>query len=111
MNTYEECIECNKKMRAFKRNQIKKQRREMIGILIIMVLVFGYLIWQVNRNLESNVIEVIKPVYIETTRETGQLHSSYNIIGSPAEIEGSGYYSNISKSNYIEGNNYENDCN
>ena len=93
MNTYEECRECNKKMSAFKRNQIKKQRREMTGILIIMVLIFGYLIWQVNRNLESNVIEVIKPAYIETTQETEQLHSSYNIIGSHREIEGSGYIS------------------
>lgn len=93
MNTYEECRECNKKMSAFKRNQIKKQRREMTGILIIMVLIFGYLIWQVNRNLESNMIEVIKPAYIETTQETEQLHSSYNIIGSRSEIEGSGYIS------------------
>jgi len=93
MNTYEECRECNKKMSAFKRNQIKKQRREMTGILIIMVLIFGYLVWQVNRNLEPNVIEAIKPVYIETIQETEQLHSSYNIIGSHREIEGSGYIS------------------
>ena len=93
MNTYEECRECNKKMSAFKRNQIKKQRREMTGILIIMVLIFGYLVWQVNRNLEPNVIEAIKPVYIETIQETEQLHSSYNIIESHREIEGSGYIS------------------
>ena len=52
MNIYEECRECNRKMRAFKRNQIKKQRREMAGIIVIMVLIFGYLIWQVNRNWE-----------------------------------------------------------
>ena len=93
MNTYEECRECNKKMRAFKRNQIKKQRREMAGIIVIMVLVFGYLIWQVNRNLEPNVIEVIKPVYIETTQETDQILTEYNTIESHSEIEGSGYIS------------------
>ena len=93
MNTYEECRECNRKMRAFKRNQIKKQRREMAGIIVIMVLVFGYLIWQVNRNLEPNVIEVIKPVYIETTQETDQILTEYNTIGSYTEIEGSGYIS------------------
>ena len=93
MNTYEECRECNKKMRAFKRNQIKKQRREMAGIIVIMVLVFGYLIWQVNRNLEPNVIEVIKPVYIETTQETDQILTEHNIIGSYSEIDGSGYIS------------------
>lgn len=75
MNTYEECRECNKKMRAFKRNQIKKQRKEMAGIMVILVLVFGYLIWQVNRNLEPNVIEVIKPVYIETTQAPDQKYS------------------------------------
>lgn len=93
MNTYEECRECNKKMRAFKRNQIKKQRREMAGIIVILVLVFGYLIWQVNRNLEPNGIEVIKPVYIETTQETDQIPTEHNTIESHIEIEGSGYIS------------------
>ena len=93
MNTYEECRECNKKMRAFKRNQIKKQRREMAGIIVIIVLIFGYLIWQVNRNLEPNMIEVIKPVYIETTQETDQILTEHNIIGSYSEIDGSGYIS------------------
>lgn len=90
MNTYEECRECNRKMRAFKRNQIKKQRREMAGIIVILVLVFGYLIWQVNRNLELN---VIKPVYIETAQETDQILTEHNIVGSDSEIEGSGYIS------------------
>lgn len=93
MNTYEECRECNRKMRAFKRNQIKKQRREMAGIMVILVLVFSYLIWQVNRNLEPNVIEVIKPVYIETAQETDQILTEHNIVGSHSEIEGSGYIS------------------
>ena len=93
MNTYEECRECNKKMRAFKRNQIKKQRREIAGILVMMVVLFGYLIWQVNRNLEPNLIEVIKPVYIETTQETDQILTEYNTIESYGEIEGSGYVS------------------
>ena len=90
MNIYEECRECNKKMRAFKRNQIKKQRREMAGIIVIMVLVFGYLIWQVNRNLEPN---VIKPVYIEATQETDQILTEHNTIGSHSEIEESRYIS------------------
>ncbi len=96
MNTYAECRECNKKIRAFKRNQIKKQRREMAGIIVIMVLIFGYLIWQVNRNLEPNVVEVIKPVYTgytETIQGTGQLLGRYNIVGSDGEIGGSGYIS------------------
>lgn len=93
MSTYEECRECHKKMRAFKRNQIKKQRREMAGIIVIMVLTFGYLIWQVNRNLEPNVIEVIKPVYIETTQETTQIPTEHNTIESHIEIEESGYIS------------------
>ena len=90
MNTYEECRERNKKMRAFKRNQIKKQRREMAGIIVIMVLVFSYLIWQVNRNLEPN---VIKPVYIEATQETDQILTEHNTIGSHSEIEESRYIS------------------
>jgi hypothetical protein len=93
MNIYEECRECNKKMRAFKRNQIKKQRREIAGIIAIMVLVFGYLIWQVNRNLEPNLIEVINPVYTETIQGTDQILTEYSTVGSDGEIEGSGYIS------------------
>lgn len=93
MNTYEECRECDRKMRAFKRNQIKKQGREMAGIIAAVVLVSGYLIWQVNRNPKPNVIEVIKPVYIEAAQETIQILEEHNIIGSTGEIEGSGYIS------------------
>lgn len=65
----------------------------MAGIIVIMVLIFGYLIWQVNRNLEPNVIEVIKPVYIQTTQETDQILMEHNIIESYPEIEESGYIS------------------
>ena len=93
MSTYEECRECHKKMRAFKRNQIKKQRREMAGIIVIMVLIFGYLIWQVNRNLEPNLIEVINPTYTETIQGTDQILTEHNTIESHREIEGSGYIS------------------
>ena len=93
MNTYEECRKCKRKIIAFKRNQIKKQRREMAGIIIILVLVFGYLIWQVNRNLEPNVIEVIKPIYIEVEQEIDQIPARHNISGSHAEIEESRYIS------------------
>jgi len=93
MNTYEECRECSKKIRAFKRNQMKKQRRVTAGIIIITVLIFGYLIWQVNRNLEPNVIEVIRPVYIEITQEPDQVLPEHNIIESHSEIEGSEYIS------------------
>lgn len=91
MSTYEECRECRRKIIAFKRNQIKKHRREMTGIIIILVLVFGYLIWQVNRNLEPNVIEVVKPIYIEIEQETNQIPAEHSIIGSHAEIEESRY--------------------
>lgn len=82
MNTYEECRERN-----------KKQRRGMIGIIISMVLVFGYLIWQVNRNLEPIVIEVINPIYTETIQETDQILTEYTAAGSGSEIGASEYIS------------------
>lgn len=65
----------------------------MAGIIVIMILIFGYLIWQVNRNLEPNVTEVIKPVYLETTQETDKILTEHNTIESHNEIEGSGYIS------------------
>lgn len=92
MSTYEECRECNKRIRAFER----KQRREMIVILISMVLVSGYLIWQVNRNLEPDVVEVIRPtymVYMGPIQGTDQILTEYDIVGSDGEIAGSEYIS------------------
>lgn len=72
MKTYEqtliEKVELSKELRKFKRDQKRKNRIERITIVIVMCTFFGYLIWQVNRNLESQYIEIYTPVEVVKTR-------------------------------------------
>lgn len=76
MNKYEECGECKLKIRNFRRKQIKNQNRQFIFIFSIMLIVFGYLIWQVNRNIERDMetFQVYKPVFTEVSAKPYQIY-------------------------------------
>lgn len=76
MNKYEECRECKLKIRNFRRKQIKNQNRQFIFIFSIMLIVFGYLIWQVNRNIERDMetFQVYKPVFTEVSAKPYQIY-------------------------------------
>lgn len=78
MNKYEECKDCKLRMRNFRKRQIKNQNRQFIMMMGIMVLVFGYLIWQVNRNVERD-MEVFKgyqPVFTEVSANPIQIYTN-----------------------------------
>lgn len=76
MNKYEECRECKLKIRNFRRRQIKNQNRQFIFIFSIMLIIFGYLIWQVNRNIERDMetFQVYKPVFTEVSAKPYQIY-------------------------------------
>jgi hypothetical protein len=75
MYNYEECISCKQRMRDFRARQIQKQKRQFIFMMAVMVLVFGYLIWQVNRNIENDLARevevrtVYKPIFTQVSAE------------------------------------------
>ncbi len=75
MYNYEECISCKQRMRDFRARQIQKQKRQFIFMMAVMVLVFGYLIWQVNRNIENDLTRevevrtVYKPIFTQVSAE------------------------------------------
>ena len=76
MNKYEECRECKLKIRNFRRKQIKNQNRQFIFIFSLMLILFGYLIWQVNRNIERDMetFQVYKPVFTEVSAKPYQIY-------------------------------------
>lgn len=78
MNKYEECKDCKLRMRNFRKRQIKNQNRQFIMMMSIMVLVFGYLIWQVNRNVERDMeaFKVYKPVFTEVSANPIQIYTN-----------------------------------
>ena len=85
MNTYEECRECQRRIRRFKYQETQKRKREMVAVIVIMILVFGYLIWQVNRNFEEY------PVYATTIMEYDQISTYPDIKMVDASLLGSDY--------------------
>ena len=79
MYNYDECITCKQRMRDFKLRQIKKQKKQFIFMMAMLLIVFGYLIWQVNRNIETDLAKevevrtVYKPIFTEVSAEPNQI--------------------------------------
>lgn len=79
MYNYDECITCKQRMRDFKTRQIKKQKKQFIFMMAMLLIVFGYLIWQVNRNIETALLRevevrtVYKPIFTEVSAEPYQI--------------------------------------
>lgn len=80
MYTYEECGKCRREMRAFKKNELRKRRKELTLLIITMAILFGYLIWQVNRNFEEEVVTVYKPIFTEVSASPYQMDRVEEII-------------------------------
>lgn len=89
MYNYDECITCKQRMRDFRGRQIKKQRRQFILMMAMLLIVFGYLIWQVNRNIESDleVRTMYKPIFTEVSAEPYQIDIEEDIIDVQADKE------------------------
>lgn len=104
MYNYEECSVCQEKMRNFKIRRVQAQKRQFILMMAMLLIVFGYLIWQVNRNVEREleVTTVYKPIFTEVSAEPYQISEieeiidvqedkelySYNTLELPAEATG-----------------------
>ena len=82
MYNYEECSVCQQKMRNFKIKRIQAQKRRFILMMAMLLIVFGYLIWQVNRNIEREleVATVYKPIFTEVLAEPYQISEIEEII-------------------------------
>lgn len=76
MYNYEECSVCQQEMRNFKIRGVQAQKRRFILMMVMLLIVFGYLIWQVNRNVEREleVVTVYKPIFIEVPPEPYQIN-------------------------------------
>lgn len=85
MYNYEECVTCKQHMRDFKVRQIKKQKKQFIFMVAMLLIVFGYLIWQVNRNFEEEVVTVYKPIFTEVSARPYQIDIEEEIIGVQAD--------------------------
>jgi len=70
MISREDCMKCNRHMRGYKRNLARKQKKEFMIIAVMMFVVFGYLIWSVNRNMEDNLQTIYQPVFKDIPAET-----------------------------------------
>ena len=104
MYNYEECSVCQQKMRNFRIRRVQAQKRQFILIVAMLLIVFGYLIWQVNRNVEREleVVTVYKPIFIEVSAKPCQVSEveeiidvqedkelyTYNILELPTEATG-----------------------
>lgn len=104
MYNYEECSVCQQKMRNFKIRRVQAQKRQFILMMAMLLIVFGYLIWQVNKNVEREleVVTVYKPIFTEVSAEPYQISEieeiidvqedkelySYNTLELPAEATG-----------------------
>jgi len=82
MYNYEECSVCQQKMRNFRIRRVQAQRRQFILMTTILLIVFGYLIWQVNRNVEREleVVTVYEPIFTEVSPEPYQISEVEEII-------------------------------
>jgi hypothetical protein len=104
MYNYEECSACQQKMRNFKIRRVQAQKRQFILMVAMLLIVFGYLIWQVSRNIEREpeVVTVYEPIFTEVSPEPYQTSEveeiidvqedkelySYNILELPTEATG-----------------------
>ena len=82
MYNYEECSTCQQKIRNFKIRRVQAQRRQFILMMTMLLIVFGYLIWQVNRNVEREleVVTVYEPIFTEVSPEPYQISEIEEII-------------------------------
>lgn len=82
MYNYEECSACQQKMRNFKIRRVQAQKRQFILMMTMLLIVFGYLIWQVNRNIEREleVVATYKPIFTEVSPEPCQISEVEEII-------------------------------
>jgi hypothetical protein len=89
MYNYEECAACKQKMRNFKIRRVQAQKRQFILIMTMLLIVFGYLIWQVNRNVERELeaVTMYKPIFTEVSAEPYQIGIEEEIIDVQANKE------------------------
>lgn len=77
------CKECSKRMRDYRIIQAKKQKRQFIFMMTILILTLGYLMWQVNSTMNELKSEIMyKPVITE-------------IIANPTQIIKEEYKDNV----------------
>lgn len=98
MYNYEECSTCQQKMRNFKIRRVQAQKRQFILMMTMLLIVFGYLIWQVNRNVERELeaVTMYKPIFTEVSAEPYQIIDvqedkelyTYNTLELPTEATG-----------------------
>lgn len=104
MYNYEECSVCQQKMRNFRIKKVQAQKRQFILMVAMLLIVFGYLIWQVNRNVERELeaITVYRPIFTEVSSMPYQISEveeiidvqedkklySYNTLELPTETSG-----------------------
>lgn len=104
MYNYEECSVYQQKMRNFKIRRVQAQKRQFILIMAMLLIVFGYLIWQVNRNVERELeaITMYRPIFTGVLSQPYQISAieeiidvqedkelySYNILELPTEATG-----------------------
>ena len=82
MYNYEECSGCRQKMRNFKIRRVRAQKCQFILMMVMLLIVFGYLMWQVNRNVEREleVVTVYKPIFTEVSAKPYQISKVEEII-------------------------------
>lgn len=84
MYNYEKCSVCQQKIR-----RVQTQKRQFILMMTVLLIVFGYLIWQVNRNIEREleVVTMYKPIFTEVLPEPYQVSKVEEIIGVQEDKE------------------------
>lgn len=77
MYNYEKCSVCQQKIR-----RVQTQKRQFILMMAMLLIVFGYLVWQVNRNIEREleVVTMYKPIFTEVLPEPYQISKVEKII-------------------------------
>lgn len=77
MYNYEECEQCRTRLSNFRNRQIKYQNRQFITISCMIILVFVYLIWQVNRiERDMEAFEVYEHVFTEVSDDAIQIYTN-----------------------------------
>ena len=84
MYNYEKCSICQQKIR-----RVQTQKRQFILMMTMLLIVFGYLIWQVNRNIEREleVVTMYRPLFTEALPEPYQVIKVEEIIGVQEDKE------------------------
>lgn len=77
MYNYEKCSVCQQKIR-----RVQTQKRQFILMMAMLLIVFGYLVWQVNRNIEREleVVTMYRPLFTEALPEPYQISKVEKII-------------------------------